>query len=624
MELVYLWVEDYKNIHKQGFNFSPRFECTFHDEYVKYTNKNGDEKERLENNCKLEIKDRDYIENFFSDNINITAIVGKNGSGKSSILEFIVKFINNLLGKNFDFLVMVMESFIFIFYDKENKLFIPIYSITKDIELFNSTSKNIIDNKLYTIRSMEYQEEMEWVLKNLEYPKKQIDVKRRINQDILEKSYLLKISDVLRDNLFTLHYDYSFNKFEFYTDFGNRTFVLCVPNKENDILNNSNFDKLIIIRHLVEKDYIDKTSKYFEPKDLVIKNRYTEINMETDIKKAHIDKCSSLSPLEYIKYIVNIEILKMVEDRLDKSLYTFLIKNENNLNSYINENFIKLGKIFQSESGSKTIPHANNMEKALKYHSLLEKVENEDLFIYDVFLPAISVNLNYINSSNIKLLTELPPNCFNIDIKDNEGKEYDNLSNGEKSALRIRFYIEDIISKKKQNNFLVLLDEPVNDMHPNWQKKLLSYLVETFKNRKQNIHFIFTTHSPFMISDLPKQNVIFLDKDKKTGNCIVTEELKQTFGANIHTLLSDSFFMEDGLIGEFAKSKINEIIDSFNNKNSVYANDKQKLKKVIESIGEPFLKDKLLKMYDEKYPPTDEEKIKALEEQIASIKNGQN
>ena len=33
MELVYLWVEDYKNIHKQGFNFSPRFECTFHDEY---------------------------------------------------------------------------------------------------------------------------------------------------------------------------------------------------------------------------------------------------------------------------------------------------------------------------------------------------------------------------------------------------------------------------------------------------------------------------------------------------------------------------------------------------------------------------------------------------------------
>ncbi len=32
MELVYLWVEDYKNIKKQGFNFSPRFECTYENE----------------------------------------------------------------------------------------------------------------------------------------------------------------------------------------------------------------------------------------------------------------------------------------------------------------------------------------------------------------------------------------------------------------------------------------------------------------------------------------------------------------------------------------------------------------------------------------------------------------
>jgi len=27
MELVYLWIEEYKNIKNQGFNFSPWFEC---------------------------------------------------------------------------------------------------------------------------------------------------------------------------------------------------------------------------------------------------------------------------------------------------------------------------------------------------------------------------------------------------------------------------------------------------------------------------------------------------------------------------------------------------------------------------------------------------------------------
>lgn len=79
MELVYLWVESYKNIEKQGFNFSPRFRCEY-DEDIK----------------ELNIIDKDetgefYPKNFFGENINVTAIVGENGSGKSSLVfDFIM------------------------------------------------------------------------------------------------------------------------------------------------------------------------------------------------------------------------------------------------------------------------------------------------------------------------------------------------------------------------------------------------------------------------------------------------------------------------------------------------------------------------------------------------------
>ena len=81
MELVYLWVDKYKNIEKQGFNFSPRFRCEY-DEDTK----------------ELNIIDKDktgefYPKNFFGDNINITAIVGENGSGKSSIIKLILMLI---------------------------------------------------------------------------------------------------------------------------------------------------------------------------------------------------------------------------------------------------------------------------------------------------------------------------------------------------------------------------------------------------------------------------------------------------------------------------------------------------------------------------------------------------
>ena len=37
MKLVYLWVEDYKNIQKQGFNFSPRFECSYDEDTKELT-----------------------------------------------------------------------------------------------------------------------------------------------------------------------------------------------------------------------------------------------------------------------------------------------------------------------------------------------------------------------------------------------------------------------------------------------------------------------------------------------------------------------------------------------------------------------------------------------------------
>ena len=77
MELVYLWVEKYKNIQNQGFNFSPRFECDFDGETLTIDEKKEDE----------------YVKDFFGENINVTAIVGKNGSGKSSVLNFVRLFL---------------------------------------------------------------------------------------------------------------------------------------------------------------------------------------------------------------------------------------------------------------------------------------------------------------------------------------------------------------------------------------------------------------------------------------------------------------------------------------------------------------------------------------------------
>ena len=98
-----MWVEDYKNIKKQGFNFSPRFECSFDGETLTINERKEDE----------------YIKDFFGKNINVTAIVGKNGSGKSRILKFIRQIIDEKINDG---------SFL-IFYDEKNSNYICIYTI---------------------------------------------------------------------------------------------------------------------------------------------------------------------------------------------------------------------------------------------------------------------------------------------------------------------------------------------------------------------------------------------------------------------------------------------------------------------------------------------------------------
>ena len=70
MELVYLWVEEYKNIEKQGFHFNNRYIFEYNED---------------QNELKTKPTSKECL-HIFPSNINITAIVGKNGSGKSALV----------------------------------------------------------------------------------------------------------------------------------------------------------------------------------------------------------------------------------------------------------------------------------------------------------------------------------------------------------------------------------------------------------------------------------------------------------------------------------------------------------------------------------------------------------
>ncbi len=181
-----------------------------------------------------------------------------------------------------------------------------------------------------------------------------------------------------------------------------------------------------------------------------------------------------------------------------------------------------------------------------------------------------------------------------------------NISSGEMSFLTIFSRILDCISNnekvKNKNDIILFLDEVETTLHPEWQRRLVLWIInflEDFVINKK-VHIIFASHSPILLSDIPDSNVVFLKKDigAEKSTTVDHKEIGKTFGSNIYTLYKKSFFLNNGLLGEFAEQKIEDIIkDLLALELKVYSGNRenryQELKQEIELIGEPVIRNQL-------------------------------
>ncbi|GGD26371.1 hypothetical protein [Flavobacterium orientale] len=163
-------------------------------------------------------------------------------------------------------------------------------------------------------------------------------------------------------------------------------------------------------------------------------------------------------------------------------------------------------------------------------------------------------------------------------------------------------------------NYTFLLDESDLGFHPYWKKKYIKFLCNIIPKifNSKTIQIIITTHDPLTLSDIPNNNIVYLRKQNYKSEVLnfdSNERPNKTFGANITDLLSDSFFIEDGLIGEFAKDKIEktinwintEIIKKEKSQNNYVTDEKeyQHHKKIISIIDEHVIRLKLAEMLEE-------------------------
>lgn len=200
-----------------------------------------------------------------------------------------------------------------------------------------------------------------------------------------------------------------------------------------------------------------------------------------------------------------------------------------------------------------------------------------------------------------------PLSFMKMDILFNDESTLGNMSSGQLQLLNslntIRYHLRNLDSDIHSYKYVnIVLDEVELYLHPEFQRQyvntILSGIREIGLSKIRGINLLLLSHSPFVLSDVPSDNVLHL----KEGFPMAKTSNTNSFGANIFDLFKDSFFMKKGFIGQFAKQKIDKVFEDLSKgKEHIDETRKNEIKQIIGVIGEPLIKRQLSKMYDEIY-----------------------
>lgn len=654
MELIYLWIDEYKNLNNCGVSLNEKYKC----EIQKF--KDSKNKKLILNVTLSSLKNK-----IFDSVFNITTIVGKNGSGKSNLvnaLSYIIREIRE-----------VHSRFSKTIYDKSD------LGNSRFVLLFSDDNKNNTEKRLFF-----YAKNIDVVFDKENQGLNFININAAVNNygmlEILPKlpysvakfHPFLRIEDddilefPLWDNIFNTA-DVKLNNYFYYDRFRLYDSVRSLLEllKFNDLQEQNNILKLfsennqqlsfnMYSPYLCLYDALKWSNNRIQREKLTNYNITQTVSRSVSTFLSHIRKNTykkvedlfpSVLPKLFFTYALG-EIICFINSSKSQNLKIKIEPLINNLakSQYPTKqeriDFYKNIQIYITKKHIKEMLQAyidfetnNELKEILKdkfeivfgqkgtvlqlksdYMVLLDNFENYPDFVTKIeSLKGISKNL-YKKSYN--------------------GKVYDfmSLSTGEQRI--IKFFadvyltlVQNIIVKKSNavDTNIYIFDEMDLSWHPEWQRKMISYIIDLFDktiksfNLSTKFNLIFTTHSPFILSDMPKTNVVYM----RNGENMTQMVNLQSFGANIHDLFNCGLFFDCdncSTMGEFAKNIIQlNILENLKNLN--YTNQKE-VEDTIKLIGDPLLKKVLLeKLYSNNSYKVEIENIEYLKAKNKKLMN---
>ncbi len=495
---------------------------------------------------------------FFEKNIvNINAIIGENGSGKTSLIKFIL----GALKGDFD---SDENLWLLIFLDKDSKLrILTSFEEERNDEFYDLIRQitTIYYTPLFTLRSP------------------------------------VQLADIDLSTDFLLYADSKQNS----EIDGNDNPVKNQDQKEKEIIKSRIFQVAVhrFKNYQRQIDLVNSILYKYTLNHLKLEN-LSELNIKIDLSGLELDD-NFASEIErdgiitYIKRKLQSFVNPRVIALLGFSIYLIIVsylKNKEN-----KESFSNIWDDYRKDIDDNNIVYATielakrvwkdenkvNFINAIYYlieNAVSAKVENfsripfrrRRFYLGEIILK-VKIDNKTDRNENEGLFEKLKLDDYAafVEATGQDILSFDwPLSSGQKSVLdlfsRLYYAKQRIESQNGRPKYIYLfLDEAETSFHPEWQRKFLKVLVEFVSELFEGyqVQIFLASHSPLLISDLPKSNIIFLkgrgNKDEKLLQIASDDETPETFAANLNNILANGFFVKD-LVGEFAKEKLNGIL----------------------------------------------------------------
>ena len=190
-----------------------------------------------------------------------------------------------------------------------------------------------------------------------------------------------------------------------------------------------------------------------------------------------------------------------------------------------------------SHIGVKVHQTLHFLERLIYIDEAEQSEMNNNGFSYEEYIQQFFPDMNIEGPKTI--MEYYPPPIFRnyIYLKNDMNQEcieFPLLSSGERQYLFMLsaylYHLRNIISvpenagRVKYHNVCLFLDEIELCFHPEYQRLFVANLLQSLKDNKVtesvNVNVVLTTHSPFVLSDIPQSNILYLengeDVDRKS------------------------------------------------------------------------------------------------------------